>query len=100
MAFLRLPFSVYNLFKMLLPGYYQDPRISPLHISQKFSPLTTSPDPSDPPTTACWLCLFHEKKRPGTELFPVTAPRLWNSLPETVRQAESVDDYPLLFSGF
>ena len=37
-------------------------------------------DPSDPPTIACWA---------------VAAPRFWNSLPEAIRQAESVGTFKM-----
>ncbi|KAF7645176.1 hypothetical protein LDENG_00208740, partial [Lucifuga dentata] len=39
--------------------------VSPLHISQNFSPLTAPPDLSDPPTVACWLCPINGKKKKG-----------------------------------
>ena len=59
--------------------------VLPPHIFQN-SPLIAPTDPSDPPTSACWQCLAHGKKKrkAGDRSFFVAAPWLWKSLPESV----------------
>ncbi|KAF7644945.1 hypothetical protein LDENG_00213220 [Lucifuga dentata] len=85
-----LPIHFTINFKILLIVYKSLHGLAP--ISLNFLPFTEPQDPQIHPLWHVGCAPFIEKKA-GNRAFSIAAPRLWNSLPEAIRQAESVDAF-------
>lgn len=71
----RMNFKIFLVYKSLHVS-------APTYISRSTAP----PDHSDLPALVCQMCPVHGKNRPGKGALSIAAPRLWNSLPEAIRQ--------------